>query len=309
MFNKFIKIILLNILVIVIIFVFAEFISFWKILKYYEKNKHYSFNYSLKIDTFDSFYNYFKKNYIRPVENKNIDAAPVIIFGCSFAYGDNLNDNQTFSHKLAKYIKRPIYNMAYGGWSVANMLYQIENDNLIKSIRPPKYVIFVYCPYQQHRIYLHIFDPGETRLCVHYNKLLNSNILKQQKVPTFLFSLYTIKTIDNFIAHLKGYNHHFEKSRNHLTILFYKQSIDLMKKYWNNNYTQYFILNYSNTTQPFLETLQKETDWEIINLYDLDNCNNIFNNVKFQISEQDIHPNEKAWDIIAPAFANQIQNY
>ncbi len=316
MFKRFFKIILINFLLILIILTFIEYLNFLSVVKYYAKAENRKYNYSLHIDTFDTFYNYFKKNLMRPVENKNISANPVIIFGCSFAYGDNLKYNQTFSHKLAKYIKRPIYNMALGGWSVANMLYQIENDPLIKnmavsspSTHTPKYIIYVYGPWQDHRIYLHVFDLGDNRLCVHYNRKKNSDILIQQKLPPFLFSFYTIKKIDKYIAFLKGNNTYFEKSRNNLTILFFKQSINLMKKYWNNNYTQYFILNYSNTTQPFLKILEKETDWKIINLYDLENCNNIFNNAEFQISETNIHPNEKAWDIIAPAFANQIQNY
>ncbi len=290
--------------------------SFQSVSKYYKEAENRKIYYSLHIDSFDTFYNVYKKKFIRPVENKNIPANPVIIFGCSFAYGDNLQYNQTFSHKLAKYIKRPIYNRAFGGWSAANMLYQLENDTFIKNIaislpstQTPKYVIYVYCPYQQHRIYLHVYDPGDDRLSVHYNRKNNSDILIQQKLPPFLFSFYTIKKIDNYIASLKGYNPYFEKSRNYLTILFFKQSLNLMKKYWNNNYTQYFILNYSDTAQPFLEILQKETDWKIINLYDLKNCNNIFNNVEFQISETNTHPNEKAWNIIVPAFANYIQNY
>lgn len=74
-------------------------------------------DYGKKLQTFNDTYeqrNYFSdENRYKTVGSKN--KKPVVIFGCSFAYGEYLNDNQTFGYKLSKQTGRTVYNFAYSG--------------------------------------------------------------------------------------------------------------------------------------------------------------------------------------------------
>lgn len=79
-------------------------------------------DYGKKLQTFNDTYeqrNYFSvENRYKTVGSKN--KKPVVIFGCSFAYGEYLKDNQTFGYKLSKQTGRTVYNFAYSGWGPAH---------------------------------------------------------------------------------------------------------------------------------------------------------------------------------------------
>ncbi len=63
---------------------------------------------------------------------KNKDS--IIIFGCSYALGQYLNYNQTFSYKLAEFLKRPVYNRAISAGSFQHMYMQTISDSLYKTV-------------------------------------------------------------------------------------------------------------------------------------------------------------------------------
>ena len=54
----------------------------------------------------------------RKPDNENFKNPPILLFGCSFAYGEYLAQNQTFSYKLSKLLNSPVYNRAIPGFGV-----------------------------------------------------------------------------------------------------------------------------------------------------------------------------------------------
>ncbi len=287
-------------LVLVVIFLFTVECCIFHIVK---KDLGTNSKYTTKMTSYDDFYkNLFKKKLIRPIENYESELSPIVIFGCSFAYGDGLNERQTFSHKLAKYVNNPIYNFSYGGWSVANMLYQIEHEPILKDMKEPESVIYVFVPVQKHRLFLHVYHPLDWHLTVHYK--IKDNMLKQSKIPPVFFSLYTIKKIDNMVAMFKGSSDIYKSKRDEITKLFFKQSLINMKANWKN--TKFYIFNFSDYTEDFLYELEQETDWKLIDLSEFEDEEKIYFNKKYTISEEDKHPNEAVWDIIAPLFFQKI---
>lgn len=299
------KQLIINLIFTLIIIIATEFIIFKIVEKDYQTTvQNEKLKYTNKMSTYDEFYNdIFLKELIRPTENTKSELPPIILFGCSFAYGDNLNEKQTFSNKLSKITNSPIYNLSLGGWSVANMLYQIENEQILKQIKEPMYVIYVFVPVQLHRPFLHVYHPSDNKLSVHYD--IKGSILKETKKPPFLYSLYTIKKVDNMIAMFKGYNKLYEKERDKITKLYFKQSISNMKKNWKN--TKFYIFNFADYTENFLFELEKETDWNLINLSEIEKDEKIYMNTKYTISEFDKHPNEKAWIYITKPFLKKIE--
>lgn len=67
----------------------------------------------------------------------------IIIFGCDFAEGLGLSDEQTFAAKLSEFTKRPVYNRAVGGGGIQHAIMQIQTYSLDKVVKNSDYAIFV----------------------------------------------------------------------------------------------------------------------------------------------------------------------
>lgn len=66
-----------------------------------------------------------------PDNRKTADTA-IVLFGCSYTFGEGLNDEDTFAWKLGELLgsKYQIYNHAYNGWGSHQMLALLESDRL-----------------------------------------------------------------------------------------------------------------------------------------------------------------------------------
>lgn len=78
---------------------------------------------------------------------------PILIFGCSFAYGYKISIEKTLHKVLAKYTSRPVYDRSYAGWGINQMLYQLSNEKFYEIIPEPEYVIYVYLSDHVRRLY------------------------------------------------------------------------------------------------------------------------------------------------------------
>ena len=111
------------------------------------------------------------------LEFKN--ATPIVLFGGSYAYGQYLKYNQTFSYKLAHMLKRPVYNRAIVGGSWHFMYFQ-TNDNLGKvfynCVPPSDTVIYVMISDHFRRTLLKYFNVIDDYIYLHYS-LKNGNFV------------------------------------------------------------------------------------------------------------------------------------
>ena len=82
-------------------------------------------------------------NTFRPIENSDKDKS-IVLYGCSYGYGMNLGNNETFSCHLGKYFPNyRIYNRALSGLSTTHILFQLKNHHSVK-FENPKYFIYVF---------------------------------------------------------------------------------------------------------------------------------------------------------------------
>ena len=72
-------------------------------------------------------------------EGLNYKKKPIILFGCSYAYGYQLEREQTLTYKLAQNAKIPVYNRAFTGWGIQHMLYQSKIEKLYEILPEPEY--------------------------------------------------------------------------------------------------------------------------------------------------------------------------
>ena len=163
-----------NILIIISLFLFIDYICFniernnlyknclLKNLKFDKNIKYlFFFNYPLKNfyeDSIKKINSYASFIVVNSFTKKNLDITkkPVLIFGCSYAHGLNIDKNKSLSQLFANYSNRITLNFSNNGWGAGNMLFLTENDNFYHIIKTfinkyyknstiePEYAIYVY---------------------------------------------------------------------------------------------------------------------------------------------------------------------
>ena len=140
---KIIKVLILNFIFLAII------LSCYNIYYYLQKNAWYFqtsvirvalyyreglMPFTIYLKSFDTFYKERKDSLFRPVEGlEYTDKTPIVLLGCSFAYGHILPDNEILSARLVEKAKRTVYNLGYPGWGVQNIIYLLQNNELFKN--------------------------------------------------------------------------------------------------------------------------------------------------------------------------------
>lgn len=95
--------------------------------------------YSISTDKFG------KRKTILPPNSKRESA--ILFFGCSYTWGNGLNDSETLPSAFAKISKGKIvpYNFGHGGANITDMLAWLESNELTPQIKEPvKYGVYVF---------------------------------------------------------------------------------------------------------------------------------------------------------------------
>ncbi len=326
-FKYYIFIILFNLFIFIGLFFLMEY-SIYRVYHNIESKYYFNFNNNIKfkyaIKCPDNYYylkDFFKENSVERgneesygrspdgLEFKN--RAPIVIFGCSFAYGHYLNYNQTFSYKLAHLLNRTVYNRAFFDEGFEFMYYQvvdkINSPFFFSDVPPSDEVIYIYLPDHFRRSFLFVLDICNTWRRLHYsyknktfyldnynNKFFN--LLKSFYITKLLNHLYvekyllSDKNIDKvtdiilqyFIYTRKILQEHWKKDIR-FTVIFYtvgddKYAMIFKKKLEENNFT-------------VIET-NELTDENLVSKEYLDIDNG--------------HPTEKAWDLLTPLIIKKL---
>lgn len=162
MVKKYLKYLLINILIILSILLLADYLYF----KYIERNYRLScleqnipFDTNVRYKTYDfikandrattNVYKYFleNKHYLEPISPTNkTTKSPIILFGCSFTWLDN---DEGLQKLLSEYTQRMVFNFSYWGWGAQHTYYLTKNPLLYKIIdehsnTSPQYALYTY---------------------------------------------------------------------------------------------------------------------------------------------------------------------
>lgn len=306
---KLCSIILVNILLCAIILKLADFAAFYYFTsKYWTKvdklgaYKDYTCPKSTKFlyDTYIVNKVWYSK--YRPIENKNSKLKPIVLFGCSFTHGVNLENNETFSYQLGQITQRPIYNRALGGMGTQHMLFQLQNEDFYRFVPKPEFIIYTHINDHLNRINFPVnfvsndifYSQEKFHLRLKQPSLLNRlplYILRKSKSKRILEYQYSIKNLDFFILHLleckKEVENHWGKDVKF--VIFMYENV-------NNNHHKSF--NY-------IKKELEEHGFIVIALPDLTEKDLLSQN--YQISSTDSHPNAKAWEEITPLLVEKLK--
>ncbi|MBR2068710.1 MAG: hypothetical protein IJ877_03000 [Candidatus Gastranaerophilales bacterium] len=145
------KIILCNVIVLIIALVGAEIYFYNKYCDtpiMQEKKVPYFYDTEdfLKTIPWGAYY----PDRFREYRETNQDKKPILLIGCSYAYGQWLDEKDSLGGLLEKLTKRHVYNLAVIGQdsAVASMLLDVEGKNK-RITKTPEYVIY---PYMFHNL-------------------------------------------------------------------------------------------------------------------------------------------------------------
>lgn len=310
--NKTLKIVFINIVALILIFIASEMICFLIIKNKYEDKLKIKksmnkitgtsisdeLKYNFKVISFD--YNHEKLMMRRP-EGLNYKKPPIILFGCSFTYGDGLKNNQTFSYKLSHLSKRPVYNRGLNGWGPQNMLYQLRRKDFYSEVKEPEYIVYTFIPDHLNRMFRYQFVQCNYILLRY--KFIDNNFIEINPFCRPLWGLYTVKELQELIQ-----NDVISSSfRTQYNIEYFYKIIKECKKLACKHYpnVKFVILSYDSSAYDdnYINKL-KNDGFIVISTNELLEPG-VLNKRDYKGLDNG-HPSEKAWNLIVPALIKKL---
>ncbi len=299
--KKISKIIIINLLLFILLFFIFDMICYIKNL-----NKHHRLEvYKTPVTFIKSYLRIYKrifytqKNYdILYLKEKGYNTffhgplntqspkPPILIMGCSFAFGSYLTPEESFMGQLAKLTDRPVYNRALSARAADEMLYQLSSDEFYKKVPKPEWFIYVFIPDHVRRTQIpcSLDDLG-----VFYNSQMS--IIPNFNIPI----LYTIKDKINYYATDK-YVLHFNRVMANIKTQ--------AEKHWGKDIKYAFIFyDNDNIINPKIKKSMINNGFIFITLNELTPINLMTEEYK---TFDKVHPSEEAWAILTPLIVEKL---
>lgn len=324
-----IKKFIISIFIAVLVFFLFDFLfyliyhtSYYYTIVKPDKNYNISCAHFLKneIADYSIIYNKFDiNNYIfRPIQNKDSKEQPIIIFGCSYAFGYNFDNKETLSYILSKYSNRPIINRAICGWGIQHMIWQLQNVNFSKIMNnigegkniQPKYVLYVLMEDSSHfgRMISTSADNFNEYNLIYYSK---NGKLYQKEPP---FKIYLKSDFLEFVSYkykiskvIHDFNNN-DKKLFDLFILHFRTANNLIKEKFGKD-TKLIVITFENIKR---ELWQKELEKEGIDVVDIGETlkiNSLHDDkLGFFYPPQSPHPTAKLWEELLPKLKEKYSD-
>ena len=185
---KRLKLFFVNILIIIIIFLIADYSVFSAYQKQYRFLGTYFENMTKKISVSDEYdkESLYGFSYRSPLNEKNENKKSIVFTGCSFVYGVGLEENQTLSYKTAQFLDAPIYNLGFISRAINTTYTAVRLGIFDEKVKiPPKTVLYNYADFHLLRIVMpNVFFEGNEYLY----KLKGDKLVKIKTFTVFTFN-------------------------------------------------------------------------------------------------------------------------
>lgn len=249
------------------------------------------FKYKLILDkpNIDGILNLDNKILYRPPVNINSKSNPIYIFGCSFAYGHYLKEEETFGNLLGKYTNRPIYNFSSPGWDIQHFLFLLQNLKFPE--KEPEYIYYIYIHDHIRRLNAKWFSAIDPEIYITYKIQNNKPIFYTPSSLTYLY-----RKINSLNTFNKSFNIKF-KEDNFQKLSFYIDEIqkEITKKWPKSKfilivYDDAFNFDWSTIEQKGIQIIKIQ---DKINIHDK------------KYKRKDMHPTAYAWEILTPLIIKE----
>ena len=266
---------------------------------------------------------HFSKSILRPAAipyPRDRNRKPIAVFGCSFAYGEKLRFEQTLPYKLAAETGRAAFNYAFGGFGIQHMLYMLENGIWIGGTEEPEFVLYIFI--NDHIPRLHTTFGNNSGggamagflfhhpVYLSYEEQDGRLVEKKHRFPWLRYS-FLVSQIDEAVRHRMFYGGGLEKNPGKaakyagLMKLHFLQASEAARKIWPH--AKFVIARYDlDGTVP--DSYWKELGDAGIVVLSLPEITGVdLRRRDLRLEHDEYHPNERAWDIIAPAVAAKLE--
>lgn len=236
------------------------------------------------------------------------DKLPIIVFGCSYAFGEYLTKEQTLSYKLSEQLKRPVFNRGVHGGGLAHMLLQVSSADLYKTIPRTDTIIYVMMSDHYRRTMLQYFDildyhvypvfktkNGELILTDYNNKFMSQ--IRSWYITKLINHIRAKKYIDN------PNNIDFITDK---VLLFFNKSKSILEEHYGKD-LNFYIIFYEDQVIPYSDILRKKLEkngFGVISTKELTDKN--LSSSEYYMQDK-FHPSEKAWTLLTPLIIDKLQ--
>lgn len=310
------KKIVINILIfLTLIFLFDYFIFLYESNKnpIWVRNYGYVFkNPKIYSDNINDY-----NNEIYFAQSKLKNKLPILLFGCSYTFGEFLNTNQKFGYKLSKILNTDVYNRAFSAGTYSFMLWQTQQDEFYKQVPPSKNVIYIFMFDHFRRSYIYCFNLVSISFYIRYLNKNNKLIQDKYENPfkNFIMSLYFVKMLnDKYIRNFAESNKNYEKVTDD-AVLYFIKSRENLEKHWENKVGKinFTVIFYHTDFEPdyydiYKNALMKKLKDKGFNVISTDELTNEDLRDPKYLMQTNWHPTEKAWDLLTPLIAERIKD-
>ena len=301
-------IVLFNIVIIFIVIFIAEyFVYYIHNTQDYAENKIKTFFIKpyiyLPVFDFKNKYERFLNNEGNPLIFPDVlygksSEKPILILGCSFAWGIDLDNKDKFSNQLNKLTGRTIYNRAIPGSGLSQALYMLQRGINIEN---PEYIIYVYMEDHIRRLFTHCSFFGMSNIFYKYDK--KGNIKLKNDLDLLYWHSYILRNFHEKVFINRHENASYtEEEENFLADLFILANNEAKAQFPETKFI-IFVYNGDILIKSISEKLKNNGIDKIIYLSELSDIDFGDNNYKL---EDNYHPNALAWQIITPLFWEKL---
>ena len=166
------------------------------------------------------------------IPNKNNKKKPIFLFGCSFAYGALLEDEQTFAYKLSNITGRDVYNFGISGTGIQYFLYMMEKTNIEKFFPEPEYIIYLFIDNHIFRLYEYFYTDPTPNMAVRYK--LQDDKLVYNNPYNILYHFTFFRYLSHNFAN-KKYNSIYVDTNIELMVKYFKYVKEIASRKFPNS--------------------------------------------------------------------------
>ena len=253
--------------------------------------------------------------------DKIYDKEPVLLLGCSYAYGQDLDEKESLSGLISKLTSRPVYNLGEIARDPAfalMLLKRFSEDNQIT--QKPKYIIYTYMFHHLQRLHAwNYFD--------FYR--INGYIPFQKYNPLYRFYTYSYfqnrkldnrlwydwdyskhqKIFFNLIKDMKKISDEMNPDSEFIVLIYNDINYDLVQNLWNtvkNNKHKMNKLFEIQESEEFKKELEK-LGVTVVSTKDLIGRKMDKPEDRIQNDPNHPHPSAQAWELVVPKLVERLK--
>lgn len=251
-----------------------------------------------------------------PSEREEIDLPydtklrPIIIGGCSFAYGACIQDDETFAYFLQKASHRKTYNISYPAQGIQHMLYRLQNSAVFKKDINPEYFIYVFIDDHIRRFYIDYIDLSSPEVYfrpkIRNGKIIMPSLEKLEHVSLVnrIQNTYLAKRLTD----LRIIATSSDKKFNLLKLYLTECKKELEKHYPETKFViiRYPYIDNFHTSNRFYSNRWQELEEEGFIIINFDDSQYDYLKRSEYIERDTSHPSGRAWAELTPIIMQKL---